>query len=81
MHSRMRTTIDLDDALAVRAKKEAIERHCSLRALVEEGLRLVLATEPRKQSMPVEDLAGLARHLWAGVQPERYVRDMRKGWQ
>lgn len=43
MGAHMKTTIDLSDALFTTAKKVAIERQTSLRALVEEGLRRVLA--------------------------------------
>ena len=81
MHSRMRTTIDLDDDLAVRAKKEAIERRCSLKALVEQGLEWVLTMEPPPEALAVEELAGLGKHLWTGIQPDRYVREQRKGWK
>ena len=40
----MKTTIDIADDLLVEAKKRAVELHRPLRALVEEGLRLRLAT-------------------------------------
>lgn len=41
----MRTTIDLSKALYGRAKKLARERGVTLRALVEEGLRLVIEAD------------------------------------
>jgi len=41
----MKTTIDIADRLAREARKAARERGTTLRALVEEGLRLVLARE------------------------------------
>jgi hypothetical protein len=37
--SRMKTTVELPDALARRAKELARERHLSLRELITEGLR------------------------------------------
>ena len=80
-HLCMRTTIDIDDELAIRAKKEAVERRCSLKALVEDGLRLVLEQVQERQSTPLDGLAGLGRDLWDGVNPDRYVRDTRKGWK
>jgi hypothetical protein len=40
---RMKTTIELPDALLIRAKKRAAELRRPLRALVEEGLRARLA--------------------------------------
>lgn len=43
MGTHMKTTIDLSDALFDSAKKLARQRQTTLRALVEEGLRRVLA--------------------------------------
>jgi len=43
MGTNMKTTIDLSDALFDSAKKLAQQRRTTLRALVEEGLRRVLA--------------------------------------
>jgi len=42
----MKTTIELPDDLFVAAKKRAAELHCSLRTLIERGLRTELE-EPR----------------------------------
>lgn len=39
----MRTTVRLDNALLERAKREAVRRNETLTALIEHGLRLVLA--------------------------------------
>jgi hypothetical protein len=39
----MRTTIRLDDALLEQAKREAADRRETLTALIEQGLRLILA--------------------------------------
>jgi hypothetical protein len=39
----MRTTVRLDDALLQQAKREAANRRETLTALIEQGLRLVLA--------------------------------------
>ena len=47
----MKTTFDITDELLVEAKKRAVELHRPLRALVEEGLRLRLAT-PRARERP-----------------------------
>ncbi len=40
----MRTTLDLNDALLVAAKRIAAEQHTSLKAVVEDGLRAVVGT-------------------------------------
>jgi hypothetical protein len=44
----MKTTIDIADPLLAAAKKKATEEHRTLRDVVEEGLRHLLAEEPRK---------------------------------
>jgi hypothetical protein len=46
----MRTTVRLDDALLEQAKREAAHRHETLTALIEQGLRLVLAQSRSSQS-------------------------------
>ncbi len=43
MSRHMRTTVRLDDALLEQAKREASRRRETLTALIEQGLRLVLA--------------------------------------
>jgi hypothetical protein len=43
MSRHMRTTVRLDDALLEQAKREAADRHETLTALIEQGLRLILA--------------------------------------
>lgn len=45
MGNHMKTTIELPDELFVAAKKRAAELRCSLRALIERGLRRELSDE------------------------------------
>jgi len=59
----MRTTVRLDDALLRQAKKEAQNRQETLTALIEQGLRLVLAqSKPsrarKRYSVPVSSAGG-----------------------
>lgn len=49
----MRTTVDIPDELLRRAKSTAALRGRKLKDLVEEGLRLVLATPPDGSAPPV----------------------------
>ena len=49
MSRHMRTTVRLDDALLERAKREAARRGETLTALIERGLRLVLARPERRE--------------------------------
>ena len=65
MSRHMRTTVRLDDALLSQAKHEAARRHQTLTALIEQGLRLILAQSrsPRKKrppiALPVSGVGGL----------------------
>lgn len=77
----VRTTIDIDDDLGIRAKKAAVERRTTLRDLVEEGLRLVLDQRPGAVRDPMDRLAGLGREIWDGVNPDEYVRGSRRSWE
>jgi hypothetical protein len=47
MSRHMRTTVRLDDSLLDQAKREAARRRETLTALIEQGLRLVLAQSRR----------------------------------
>jgi ribbon-helix-helix CopG family protein len=54
MSRHMRTTVRLDDRLLEQVKREAARRHETLTALIEQGLRLVLAKKrepPRRRSV------------------------------
>ncbi len=48
MGTHMKTTIELSDPLFESAKQLAKQSHTSMRALIEEGLRRVLADTPTK---------------------------------
>jgi len=50
MSRHMRTTVRLDDALLGQAKREAGRRRVTLTALIEQGLRLVLAQSRTKSA-------------------------------
>jgi hypothetical protein len=63
MSRHMRTTVRLPDPLMLQVKKEAQRRGKTVTALIEQGLRLVLAEpekpHPRKWiSLPVSDATG-----------------------
>jgi hypothetical protein len=60
----MKTTVELSDELYRRAKAEAALRGRKLKDLVEEGLRLVLATPRKKPRRPsLAELTGGARGI------------------
>lgn len=50
----MKTTVDIDDALLIAAKKKAAEQRRPLRALIEEGLRTVLRRPTAPRAKPIE---------------------------
>jgi len=67
----MKTTLDIDDELMVRAKAASARERKSLTALIEEGLRLRLRRPPasgRKTRPPIPSFAGKGG-LVAGVDP------------
>ena len=53
----MKTTLDIHDDLLTRAKRHAQETRRPLRAVVEEGLRLVLSQETRSERYVLPDLS------------------------
>jgi len=53
----MKTTVEISDALLVRAKRHARSVGRPLRALIEDGLRHVLADGPARKSYELPDLS------------------------
>lgn len=53
----MKTTIDIADALLARAKRHAQRSGVPLRAVVEEGIRRVLAAEDIRATYELPDLS------------------------
>jgi len=69
----MKTTVELSDALAKRARALAAREGTTLRALVEDGLRQVLAARREKTRFKLRDASVSGN----GLQPE--FRDA--GWE
>jgi hypothetical protein len=63
--TRMKTTVDISDALAEEAKATAAREKTTLRALVEAGLRQVLRERRRKARFRLRDASFRGR----GLQP------------
>ena len=70
---RMKTTLDISDALLREARKLAVRHETTLRALVEEGLRKVLAEKKREPRFRLRKASFKGR----GLRPE--LRDV--GWE
>ena len=67
MVAHMKTTIDISDALFRQAKLQAHAQGRTLRELVEEGLRQVLAEKPQKRIFRLEDRSFKGRGLQPGI--------------
>jgi hypothetical protein len=67
----MKTTLDIDDELLVKAKAASARERKSLTALIEEGLRLRLRRTDNRRRAPSRPLAIHKGHggLAAGVDP------------
>jgi hypothetical protein len=77
MPMHMRTTIDLSDALAREARALADEQQTTVRALVEEGLELVIAARRSRSAYRLPDLSfgegGLVSGLeWSEIRELAY---------
>ena len=78
----MRTTIDIPDELALKAKKVALERRTTLRDLVLRGLKSVLADPlKREEAEPIDRLEGVGKEIWRDINADAYVREQRRGWE
>jgi len=62
----MKTTIDLSDDLAARAKEFAARRGMTLRAMIEEGIRKTIQDDQNKPEYKLQD----RRVKGQGLQPE-----------
>lgn len=62
----MKTTVELSDDLAQKAKQLAARRGTTLRAVIEDGIRLMV----REEQMPREFRLRDATVAGAGLQPE-----------
>jgi predicted deacylase len=82
----MKTTVELPDAVLVRAKTVAIARKTTLRQLILNGLLRELQSSSAEQGQsvesmhPVESLRVLESDLWADVKADQYVESQRQNW-
>ena len=80
---KVKTTLDIHDDLLTRAKRHARETRRPLRAVVEEGLRLVLSKETHTESYVLPDCSyggpeindPLASYTWSELRDIIYGDD------
>jgi hypothetical protein len=77
----MKTTLDLPETLLRRAKRKALESNTTLKALVISGLKRELHAPSAIDADPIEQLKSADPSIWRGVNADRYVRQLRKGWK
>ena len=76
----MKTTIDLSDELANKAKAYAVRKHTTLRAVIEQGIRQVLRNERSASRFKLRDASfggnGLQKEYkdadWAKIREAAY---------
>jgi hypothetical protein len=59
----MKTTVEVSDALLARARRVAVERGTTLRALIEEGLRAVIERQGHARSFTLRKASYRGRGL------------------
>lgn len=70
----MKTTLDISDPLLRDARKIAVREHTTLRALVEQGLRQVLASKKRRTEFRLKPVTFGGRGLQAGLREGGWER-------
>lgn len=77
----MKTTVELPDELLLLAKRAALERGTTLRALIENGLSRELKDPSDGVYRQLDGVRQLDASVWEGTSPDDYVTSMRKGWE
>jgi hypothetical protein len=77
----MKTTLDLPEPLLRRAKRQALERKTTLKALVISGLKRELQRPGVGEMSPIAQLRSISPDVWRGVRADTYVRRLRKDWK
>jgi len=52
MVNNMKTTLNIDDSVMARLKREAAQRRCTMSELVESALRLLLRSQKKSAELP-----------------------------
>ena len=73
-YSNMKTTIDISDSLLDKARRVAAGRGTTVKALVEAGLRQVLADSGKAPSFKLRDASFQGEGLQAGVDGQNWAQ-------
>ena len=76
----MKTTIDLPDDLALRAKTVALSRKTTLRNLVVRGLEREIRNPSPEPTSPIRGLLNLDARVWKDTSSDEYVETLREDW-
>lgn len=78
MVTHMKTTVEISDDVLEKARRVAAREKTTLRSLIEEGLRLVLASRRRKERFVLRDSGVDGRGTQAGIDEGDWdqVRDL-----
>jgi hypothetical protein len=77
----MKTTIEIEDRLFERAKREALRRKTTLRRLVEAGLRQQLERPATKTVHRMRDMSVGGDGLLPGVGPHNWLELSERPWK
>jgi hypothetical protein len=78
---QVKTTIDLPDALLMRAKRAALERRTTLRDIVQKGLLRELDSASPTPKGPVASLRTVDTSIWNSMDANAYVDSLRTNWE
>ena len=77
----MKTTVELPDELLLLAKRAALERGTTLKALIQNGLSRELKDPSDLYYRPLDGVRQLDSSVWEGTSSDDYVTSMREGWE
>lgn len=77
----MKTTIDLPDDLILEAKRTALNRRTTLRALMLNGLRREIGYKEEETPHRLNALVAVGRNDWKQIHADQHVDAERAGWE
>ncbi len=81
MGTHMKTTIEISDALLAEARRVAEKERTTLRALIEAGLRGVLASKKRRQTFSLRRVTFRGEGLVSELEGEAWDRIRERAYE